>query len=182
MRHPDNSYEFDKLNARFDRKMDHLKRTYDIEAQNIFRADSVGTSIRRRNPLWAWFDRKTKFRIFPKILLALTPLTFGAIVYYIVSPTFPHLFGDYSPDDCRGIFILVPGLVAELLCCIAVFSSGQGNDNPFQMSIDLVTNPAWKDLECNVYHRKDDRQARQRADINRALRSDPHLFGPRRFP
>ena len=93
MRHPDNSYEFDKLNARFDRKMDHLKRTYDIEAQNIFRADSVGTSIRRRNPLWAWFDRKTKFRIFPKILLALTPLTFGAIVYYIVSN---RLFPIYS--------------------------------------------------------------------------------------
>ena len=26
----------------------------------------------------------------------------------------------------------------------------------FQMSIDIVTNPAWKDLECNVYHEEDD--------------------------
>lgn len=155
MRHPDNSYEFDRLNAQFDRKFDRLKYKYDTKAHNIFRADSTGTSVRRRNPLWAWFDRKTKFRVFPKILLVLTVLTFSAIVYYIVSPTFPHLFGDYGPNAYSGLLIMVFGFVGEIYCCIAVFSSGgKGEDNPFQMSIDLVTNPGWKNLECNVYHER----------------------------
>jgi hypothetical protein len=155
MRHPDNSYEFEKLNAQFDRKFDRLKHDYDRRAQNIFRADSIGTSARRRNPLWAWFDRKTKFRVFPKIMLALTALTFGAIVFYIETPSFRHLFGDYSSSECTGLFILIFGLIAEACYCIVVFFPGHGNQE-FPIYLDVVTNPAFKDLECNVYHEKPD--------------------------
>ncbi len=106
---------------------------------------------KRRNRLRMWFDRKTKFRVLPKILLAVTILTVAAIACYFKLTSFPHLFGDYGPDDCMGIFILSPALVIEILCCIAVFSSGQGNQE-FPVYLDVVTNPAFKDLECNVYH------------------------------
>ena len=106
---------------------------------------------KRRNRLWMWFDRKTKFRIFPKILLALTALTVIAIICYFELASFPHLFGDYRPDDCMGVFILVPALVIEMLCCIAVFSSRQESQE-FPIYPDIVTDPAFKDLRCNVYH------------------------------
>ncbi len=158
MRHPDNSYEFDRLNAQFDRKFDRLRYKYDTKAQDIFRADSTGMSVRRRNPLWAWFDRKTKFRIFPKILLAMTALTLVAIVCYFDSASFRRLFGDYGPDACRGIMILVWCLLAEACCCIRVFFPSNGNEE-FPPYLDIVTNPAFKDLECNVYH---ERTARHR--------------------
>ena len=85
-------------------------------------------------------------RYFMPALLAAMALTVAAIIYQI----------EFGYDE--GIALLLSfALVAEVCSCIAIFSSGQkGDENPFQMSIDLVTNPAWKDLECNVYHKKDD--------------------------
>jgi hypothetical protein len=152
MKMPANEYEFQKLNDDFDRKLGRLRGAYKRKADEILHADRYGLHMaKRRNCLWMWFDRKTKFRIFPKILLGLTALTVMAIVCYFESASFPHLFGDYRPDDCMGVFILVPALVIEILCCIAVFSSGQGNQE-FPIYLDVVTNPAFKDLECNVYH------------------------------
>jgi hypothetical protein len=152
MKNPANKYEFQKLNADFDTKFDRLSEEYKRKADEILHADRYGLDMKkRRNRLWMWFDRKTKFRIFPKILLALTTLTVAAIPCYFKLASFPHLFGDYRPDDCMGVFILSPALVIEILCCIAVFSSGQENQE-FPMYLDVVTNPAFKDLECNVYH------------------------------
>ena len=160
MKNPANEYEFQKLNADFDRKLDRLGEEYMRKADEIFRADRYGLDMaKRRNRLWMWFDRKTKFRIFPKILLAAMALTIAAIIYQI----------GFGYDE--GIATLLSfALVAEVCSCIAVFSFGrQGDENPFQMSIDLVTNPAWKDLECNVYHRKDNSYAAQKARTDRAL-------------
>ncbi len=156
MKNQANEYEFQKLNADFDRKLGRLRGAYKRKADEIFRADQYGLNMEKRgNRLWMWFDRKTKFRIFPKILLAAMALTVSAIVCYYSSASFRDLFGDKGPNDFLGIFLLVPLLMAEIFCYIAIFSSRrQGEDNPFQMSIDLVTNPAWKNLECNVYHEK----------------------------
>jgi hypothetical protein len=152
MKSPANEYEFQKLNDDFDRKLGRLRGAYKRKADEILHADRYGLNMaKRRSRLWMWFDRKTKFRIFPKILLALMALTVIAIVCYFELASFPHLFGDYRPDDCLGIFILVPALVIEILGFIAVFSSGQENQE-FPIYLDVVTNPAFKDLECNVYH------------------------------
>ena len=160
MKSPANEYEFQKLNADFDKNLGRLRAEYMRKADEILHADRYSLSMaRRRNRLWMWFDRKTKFRIFPKILLGLTALTVTAIIYQI----------GFGYDE--GIAMLLSfALVAEVCSCIAIFSSGQkGDENPFQMSIDLVTNPAWKDLECNVYHKKDDSYAAQKARTDRTL-------------
>ena len=158
MKNRANEYEFHKLNADFDRKLDRLSGEYKRKADEIFQADHYGLNMeKRRNRLWMWFDRKTKFRIFPKILLAVMALTVAAIVCYFEMGSFPHLFGDYGPDDCQGIILLSFALVAEICCTIAVFSSGSANgDEEFPMCLDIVTNPAFKNLECNVYHEKHD--------------------------
>jgi len=152
MKMPANEYEFQKLNADFDRKLDCLSEQYKRKADEIFQADRYRLNMeKRRNRLWMWLDRKTKFRIFPKILLALTAITVIAIICYFELASFPHLFGDYRPDDCMGVFILVPALVIEILCCIALFSSRQESQE-FPIHPDIVTDPAFKDLRCNVYH------------------------------
>ncbi len=160
MKNPANEYEFQKLNADFDRKLDRLGEKYKRKADEIFQADRYGLNMEKRgNRLWMWFDRKTNFRILPKILLAAMAFTVAAIVYQT----------GFGYDE--GIAMLLSfALVAEVCSCIAIFSSGQkGHENPFQMSIDLVTNPAWKDLECNVYNRKNDSYAAQKARTDRAL-------------
>jgi len=160
MKNPTNEYEFQKLNADFDKRLDRLSDEYKRKADEILHADRYGLNMeKQRNRLWMWFDRKTKFRIFPKILLAAMALTVAAIIYQI----------EFGYDE--GIVMLLSfALVAEVCSCIAIFSSGQkGDENPFQMSIDLVTNPAWKDLECNVYHKKDDSYAAQKAITDSAL-------------
>jgi hypothetical protein len=158
MKNPANEYEFQKLNADFDRKLDRFSGAYKRKADEILHADRYGLNMeKRRNRLWMWFDRKTKFRIFPKILLALTALTVSATICYLNSASFGHLFGDYGPDACRGAFILGFALVIEVLCCSAVFSSGSRNgDEDFPTSFDIVTDPAFKGLECNIHHEKHD--------------------------
>ena len=156
MKNRANEYEFQKLNADFDRKLDRLSGEYKRKADEIFQADHYCLNMeKRRNRLWMWFDGKTRFRIFPKILLAATALTVTAIVCYFELASFRHLFGDYGPDACRGIILLTFALVAEVLSCIAAFSSGSRNDEEeFPMCLDIVTNPAFKNLECNVYHER----------------------------
>ncbi len=154
MKNPANECEFQKLNADLDKNLGRLREEYERKAEEILHADRYGLNMaKRRNRLWMWFDRKTKFRIFPKILLAATALTVTAIVCYFELASFRHLFGDYRPDACRGIILLTFALVAEVLSCIAAFSSGSRNDEEeFPMCLDIVTNPAFKNLECNVYH------------------------------
>ena len=158
MKSPANEYEFQKLNADFGKNLGRLREEYMRKADEILHADRYGLNMaKRRNRLWMWFDRKTKFRIFPKTLLGLTALTVTAIVCYFELVSFRHLFGDYGPDACRGIILLTFALVAEVLSCIAAFSSRSRNDEEeFPMCLDIVTNPAFKNLECNVYHEKHD--------------------------
>ena len=70
MKNPTNEYEFQKLNADFDRKLDRLSDKYKRKADEIFHADHYGLNMeKRRNRLWMWFDRKTGYQIVPKIVI-----------------------------------------------------------------------------------------------------------------
>jgi hypothetical protein len=84
MRNPANEYEFQKLNADFDKELDRLGEEYKRKADEIFHADRNGLDMNRRNRLWTWFDRKTGYQLVPKIVI----ISFGvtvillAIVFY----------------------------------------------------------------------------------------------------
>ena len=70
MKNPTNEYEFQKLNADFDKRLDRLSDEYKRKADEIFHADRYGLNMeKRRNRLWMWFDRKTGYQIVPKIVI-----------------------------------------------------------------------------------------------------------------
>ena len=70
MKNPANEYEFQKLNADFDKKLDRLGDEYKRKADEIFHADRYGLDMeKRRNRLWMWFDRKTGYQLVPKIVI-----------------------------------------------------------------------------------------------------------------
>ncbi len=70
MKNPANEYEFQKLNADFDKKLDRLSDEYKRKADEIFHADRYGLDMqKRRNRLWMWFDRKTRYQLVPKIVI-----------------------------------------------------------------------------------------------------------------
>ena len=72
MKNPANEYEFQKLNADFDKKLDRLSDEYKRKADEIFHADRYGLNMeKRRNRLWMWFDRKTGYQLIPKIVILL---------------------------------------------------------------------------------------------------------------
>ena len=77
MKNPTNEYEFQKLNADFDKRLDRLSDEYKRKADEIFHADRYGLNMeKRRNRLWMWFDRKTGYQIVPKIVI----ISFGLTV------------------------------------------------------------------------------------------------------
>ena len=77
MKNPANEYEFQKLNADFDKKLDRLSEEYKRKADEIFHADRYGLDMeKRRNRLWMWFDRKTGYQLVPKIVI----ISFGVTV------------------------------------------------------------------------------------------------------
>ena len=77
MKNPTNEYEFQKLNADFDKRLDRLSDEYKRKADEIFHADRNGLDMKkRRNRLWMWFDRKTGYQIVPKIVI----ISFGLTV------------------------------------------------------------------------------------------------------
>ena len=72
-----NEYEFQKLNADFDKKLDQLSEEYKRKTDEILHADRYGLDTdKRRNRLWMWFDRKTGYQLVPKIVI----ISFGVIL------------------------------------------------------------------------------------------------------
>src|SRR5208337_2350001 len=70
MKNPTNEYEFQKLNADLDKKLDRLSDEYKRKADEIFHADRYGLNMEKRgNRLWMWFDRKTGYQLIPKIVI-----------------------------------------------------------------------------------------------------------------
>ena len=82
MKNPTNEYEFQKLNADFDKRLDRLSDEYKRKADEIFHADRYGLDMeKRRNRLWMWFDRKTGYQIVPKIVI----ISFVVILVILLS-------------------------------------------------------------------------------------------------
>lgn len=165
MKNTDNQYLFDKLNDKFDRDLDRLKDSYDREAKMLMYGDASGLNMtKRRNRLWMWFDRKTRYRLLPKVLiftiaiLTIVDATLYALqIYWKIDYIGPIEFGAV----CILLNLVIPALMIVLQ---GVYRNIDGYTGDYVYTAqDLcrryptVCDPAYKDLECNAYHRpKDD--------------------------
>jgi len=157
MRNRANEYEFQKLNADFDKKLDRLSEEYKRKADEIFRADRDDLYMeKKRNRLWMWFDRKTRYQIVPKIVIFSFILTLALVSFLLV------LFIRYDIEMLFSINLpavfLISGLLlmGEIPVLLRVLRELTGYPHRRDMSLDIVTNPAWKNLKCNVWHRETD--------------------------
>ena len=163
MKNTDNQYLFDKLNDKFDRDLDRLKDSYDREAKMLMYGDASGLNMtKRRNRLWMWFDRKTRYRLLPKVLIfTIAILTAVEIAIWKIMDYKSY----YGPIEFGCIFLVlflvIPGLMIVLQ---GVYRNIDGYTGDYMYTAqDLcrryptVCDPAYEDLECNAYHRpKDD--------------------------
>jgi len=157
MKNPANEYEFQKLNADFDKKLDQLSDEYKRKADEIFHADCYGPDAqKRRNRLWTWFDRKTRYQIVPKIVIFSFMVTLGLVSLLLV------LFVRYDIEtlfsiNLPAVFVLLSLMLGgEILVLIAVLEDLAGYRSDDNTLMDVVTNPGWKRLKWNVWHRKTD--------------------------
>ncbi len=157
MKNPTNEYEFQKLNADFDKRLDRLSDEYKRKADGIFHANQYGLDMqKRRNRLWVWFDRKTGYQIVPKIVIFSFMVTLGLVSLLLV------LFIRYDMETLFSINLpavfLVSGLLlmGEIPVLLGVLRELAGYRPRRNISLDIVTNPAWKNLKCNVWHREMD--------------------------
>ncbi len=157
MKNPANEYEFQKLNADFDRKLDRLGDDYKRKADEIFRADRCGLDMqKRRNHLWMWFDRKTGYQFVPKIVIISFLLILG-LFSVVILLGFRYNMDTFLSINLHGAFILL-GLMlgGNLLVLLATLEELAGYRPRRNVTKDIVTNPAWKHLKCNVWHRETD--------------------------
>jgi hypothetical protein len=155
MKNPANEYEFQKLNADFDKKLDRLSEEYKRKADEIFHADRCGLDMQKtRNRLWTWFDRKTGYQLIPKMVIFSFMVTLGLVSLLLV------LFIRYDIEtlfsiNLPAVFVLLSLLLGgETLVLLAVLEDLAGYRYDDTALMDLVTNPAWKRLKWNVWHRK----------------------------
>jgi len=161
MKLTDKQYKFDKLNAKFDRDLDRLKDNYSREAEMLKFGDAQELDMAtRRNRLWMWFDRKTKYRLLPKILILVLVLCIGVDAMLMAAMMQWKI--DFIGSIDLGVMalllhLIIPGMV---VCLAGVFANINGRsvnrlqDNLFN-KYPSVTDPAWHDLEENVWHREE---------------------------
>jgi hypothetical protein len=157
MKNPTNEYEFQKLNADFDERLDRLSDEYKRKAGEIRHADRYGLDMqKRRNRLWMWFDRKTGYQLVPKIVI-ISFLVILGLFSVVVLLGFRYDMDTFLSINLHGAFILL-GLMlgGNLLVLLAVLEELAGYRPRKNASTDIVTNPAWKRLKCNVWHRETD--------------------------
>ena len=157
MKNPTNKYEFQKLNADFDKRLDRLSEEYKRKADEIFHADQYGLDMqKRRNRLWIWFDRKTRYQIVPKIVI-ISFLVILGLFSVVVLLGFRYGMETLFSINLGAAFILL-GLMlgGNLLVLLAVLEDLAGHPHDDTILMDVVTNPAWKRLKCNVWHRETD--------------------------
>ena len=155
MKHPLNQYEFDKLNDDFDKKLDNLRDEYAKKAQEIFSADAQGVSLTEgQNKVWVWFDSITDFKTLPKIMFVVTIANIVAVVMCLKG-SFASYFEGFDSGFVYGALLLL--LIVQAIYYLIVFGgkrrqygSGAG---PYDFNTDIVGNPAFKDLECNAWHK-----------------------------
>ncbi len=153
MKNPANEYEFQKLNADFDRKLDRLNEEYKRKAGEIFQADRYGLDMtKRRSRLWMWFDRKTGYKVIPKIAI----ISFGVTV--ILLAIVMVLFLRYEMESLFSINLgAVFGVLSllftgELIVVLQISGELEGCRN--DPSMNIVTSPVWRHLKCNIWHRE----------------------------
>jgi hypothetical protein len=154
MKNPANEYEFQKMNANFDKKLDRLSEEYRRKADEIFHADRYGLDMKkRRNRLWMWFDRKTGYQLIPKIAIIsfVVILTLFSIVVLL---GFRYNMETLFSINLGAVFILL-GLMlgGNLVVLLAVLEDLAGYRYNNTTFMDAVTNPAWRRLKCNIWHR-----------------------------
>jgi hypothetical protein len=156
MKNSTNEYEFQKLNADFDKKLDRLSEEYKRKSDEIFHADRYGLDRKRRNLLWMWFDRKTGYQLVPKIVI-ISFLVILGLFSVVVLLGFRYDMDTLLSINLHGAFILL-GLMlgGNLLVLLAVLEELAGYRPHRNASMDIVTNPAWKRLKCTVWHRETD--------------------------
>jgi hypothetical protein len=152
-----NEYEFQKLNADFDKKLDQLSEEYKRKTDEILHADRYGLDTdKRRNRLWMWFDRKTGYQLVPKIVI----ISFGVTVILLTIVMVLLLRYDLETlfSINLGVAFLLLGLMlgGEILVLLAVLYELESYSPRRKVSMDVVTNPAWRHLRCNVWHRETD--------------------------
>ncbi|OPY70762.1 MAG: hypothetical protein A4E57_00379 [Syntrophorhabdaceae bacterium PtaU1.Bin034] len=155
MKNPANEYEFEKLNADFDKKLDRLNEEYKRRVDEIFRADRSGLDMNRRNRLWMWFDRKTGYQLVPKIVIisfGVTVILLAIVMVLLLRYDIETLFS-INLGVAFGVLSLL--FTGELIVVLQVSGELEGghHDGP---SMDIVTSPAWRRLKCNVWHRETD--------------------------
>jgi len=122
-------YEFQKLSVAF--YTDH----YSLDSKE------------RRNRLWMWFDRVTRYSLIPKIIVAMTPVTLALVLVGFLTKI-TERYGAYHADAVHLILMI-------LLFCEGVFLIGLFLNIPYDYNYDVVANPAFKDLEENAWHERE---------------------------
>jgi hypothetical protein len=156
MKNPANEYEFQKLNADFDKKLDRLSEEYKRKADEIFQADRSGLkTAKRRNRLSMWFDRKTGYQIVPKIVIisfGVTVILLAIVMTLILRYNLETLFS-INLGAVFGILGLL--FIGELIVVLQI--SGELEGCHADPSTNIVTSPVWRHLKCNIWHRETDK-------------------------
>lgn len=152
-----NEYELQKLNANFDKKLGRLSEEYRRKADAILDADCHGFGMQKRTKrLWMWFDEKTRYQLVPKIVV----LSF-ALIFFLFSLVallgFHYNMETLFSINLGAAFVLL-GLMlgGSILALLAVLRELTGHRYRRNPSFDVVTNPGWKHLRYNIWHRETD--------------------------
>ncbi len=171
MRFTDNEYEFEKLNTKFDRDLDRLKDDYSRKAESLMYGDAAGLNMtKRRNRLWMWFDRKTRYKLLPKILIfaILACVSIDAVLMALMIKWDVNHIGSIELGAVSLLLnLIIPGMA---LCLQGVFANLSGHaggslEKDVWNRYPTVTDPAWHDLEENIYHHPDDTTSYESGDI-----------------
>ena len=129
--------------------MKNAEKEYEFQKLNhVFYTDHYNLDMKkRRNRLWMWFDRVTRYSLIPKIIVAMTPVTLALVlVGFMTNVT--ERYGAYHADAVHLILMI-------LLFCEGVFLVGLFLNIPYDYNYDVIANPAFKDLEENAWHERE---------------------------
>ncbi len=94
MRFTDNENEFEKLNTKFARDLDRLKDDYSRKAESLMYGDAAGLNMtKRRNRLWMWFDRATRYNIYAKIIVLAFIISLVLFLVGLMIDAFDSIYG-----------------------------------------------------------------------------------------
>jgi hypothetical protein len=155
MKNPTNEYEFQKLNADFDRKFDRLSGEYKRKANEIFYADRYGLDMeKRKNRLWMWFDRKTGYKLLPKVVsvMFLTTIALLGLVFFLA---YHNVEAILSVDMGAVIVALSLAMLGEIIIIVNIFGETSGLHSGDALG-NAMLNPGLHHLKGNIWHRDTD--------------------------